>query len=218
MPSNRRRRRPPNRLKQHLNAMHLFLTGALVLPAYLFQPLLAVRIVQVLLFAGLAHLAGKRIMWLYFAVTVFSIAFFNLLTPFGRVLVSIGPLTVTRGALEGGVMKGFTIVGLVFISLFSIRPDLRLPGRLGGLVARVFFYFERIIEGKKRIQARRLIASIDDVLEELYVPGAVAESAPVERVVTTAMGYALMVAVLGLNWGLLLVQAHTDLVGWLTWL
>ena len=212
------RRRPSNRLKKHLSASHLFAVGALVLPAYLFQPVLTLRIVQVLLFAGLAHLAGKRIMWIYFAITVASIAFFNLLTPFGRVLFTVGPLAVTRGALESGLMKGFTIVGLVFISLFSVRPDLRLPGRLGGLVARVFYYFERIIEGKKRIQARRLIASIDEVLEELYLPGVSAEEPGSEPGVTTIAGYGLTAAVLGVNWGLLLVQTRTDLIGWLPWL
>ena len=206
-----RKPKPRNRLQNHLSASHLFFTGALVLPAYLFQPQLTIRIAQVLLFAGLAHLAGKRIMWIYFAITVASIAFFNLLTPMGRVLVALGPLQITRGALESGLMKGFTIVGLVFISLFSIRPDLRLPGRLGGLVARVFFYFERIIDGRKRIEARRLIASIDDILEELYTPGHTAGAPERVRIDTTAAGYALMGTVIAINWALVLVPASA---GW----
>ncbi len=201
----RRKPKPPNRLKEHFGASQLFFTGLLALPAYLLQPSLTVRVVQVLCFAALAHLAGKRIMWVYFLIMVASITFFNLLTPFGRVLVSIGPLPITEGALRGGVMKGFTIVGLVFISLFSIRPDLQLPGRLGGLVARVFFYFERIIEGKKRIEPRRLIASIDDVLEELYTPGDTGDAVKVETVPTTLVGYTLMVTIPAVNWIALLV-------------
>lgn len=200
----RRKPKPPNRLKAHFSASELFFTGLLALPAYLLQPSLAVRVVQVLVFAALAHLAGKRIMWIYFVVMVASITFFNLLTPFGRVLVSIGPLPITEGALRGGLMKGFTVVGLVFISLFSIRPDLRLPGRLGGLVARVFFYFERIIEGKKRIEPRRLISSIDDILEELYTPGDTRDAVSMNAVSTTMIGYALMVAIPAANWLVLL--------------
>ncbi|TVR31318.1 MAG: hypothetical protein EA404_10305 [Spirochaetaceae bacterium] len=200
-----RKPKPPNRLRQQLSASHLFLTGGLLLPAYLLQPSLYVRIGQVLLFSGLVYLAGKRIMWLYFAIMVASITFFNLLTPIGRVVLSIGPLQVTSVALRNGLMKGFTIVGLVFISLFSIRPDLRLPGKLGGLVARVFFYFERIIEGKKRIEARRLIGSIDDVLTELYVPGQQKSEAVVQQVPTTVLGYALMGTLIGLNWLLLFI-------------
>ncbi|TVQ40636.1 MAG: hypothetical protein EA384_02350 [Spirochaetaceae bacterium] len=201
----RHRSRPANRLKRHLNASHLFITGAVVLPAYLMQPGLVVRVAQVLLFAALAHLAGKRIMWPYFVLMVASITFFNLLTPIGRVVLSLGPLQITTGALRSGLMKGFTIVGLVFVSLFSVRPDLRLPGKLGGLVARVFFYFERIIEGRKRIEARRLIDSIDDVLLELYTPGQQQSQAVFERVQTTTVGYALMVTLISVNWLLLFV-------------
>lgn len=200
----RRKPKPPNRLKPHFGASQLFFTGLLALPAYLLQPSLLVRVLQVLLFAALAHLAGKRIMWIYFFIMVASITFFNLLTPFGRVLASVGPLPITEGALRGGLMKGFTIVGLVFISLFSIRPDLRLPGRLGGLVARVFFYFERIIEGKKHIEPRRLISSIDDILEELYTPGHTGDAVTVHAAPTTVLGYSLMVVIPAANWILLL--------------
>jgi heptaprenyl diphosphate synthase len=177
----------------------------LVIPAFLFQPSLAVRAAQVLLFATLARLAGKKIKWLYFVIMVASITFFNLITPIGQVLFNVGPFVVTAGALRSGVLKGITIVGLVFISLFSIRPDLRLPGRLGGLIGRVFYYFEEIIDGKRRIEARRLIGSIDDVLESLFQPGRTigAEGAG-PSVRTDRLGALFLVSVVALNWGLLL--------------
>lgn len=165
-----RRRRRPNRLARHTAPMHVFLTGALVIVAFLFQGNLAVRAVQVLFFAGLAVLAGKRIRWGYFVIMVSSITFFNLLTPVGRVLFEIGPLPVTAGALEQGLLKGLAIVGLVFISLFAVRPDLQLPGTLGGVLGRLFFYFERVLDTRKRVSARRLVASVDEILLELYPP------------------------------------------------
>ncbi len=182
------------------------MTSILILPAYLFQDELSLRVVQVLLFAGLSTVAGKKIKWLYFVVMVSSVTFFNLLTPMGRVLVSAGPFAITEGALRNGVMKGLTIIGLVFISLFSIRPELKLPGRLGGLLVRLFYYFERIVETKRRkLEARRLIGSIDDILDSLYRPGTPQEPPPGDIAATTAAGAVFMVAVVGANWALLMV-------------
>ncbi|MFP4010255.1 MAG: hypothetical protein ACLFUM_01005 [Spirochaetaceae bacterium] len=194
-------------LARHTAPMHLFLTGMLVLPAYLFQDSLIIRVIQVLAFAFLATVAGKKIKWMYFLIMVGSVTFFNLLSPSGRLLLSIGPFAVTEGALETGLMKGFTIIGLVFISLFTIRPNLRLPGRLGGLLVRLFYYFERIMDTKRRkLEPRRLIASIDDILDSLYTPGKPQEPPRVDsEAVTTSVGAVFMATVLGANWLLLAI-------------
>jgi len=141
-----------------------------VIVAFLLQANLIVRICEVALFALLATLAGKRIKWLYFLVMVTSVTFFNVLTPVGELLIRLGPVRITRGALEQGLMKGFAIVGLVFVSLFAVRPDLRLPGALGGVLARLFFYFELIFDSRKRVSARRLVSSVDEILLSIY-PG-----------------------------------------------
>ncbi len=199
--------RPETFLGRHFAPHHLFLTGALLIPAFLFQPNLLVRIGQVLLFAYLATMNGKRIRWLYFAIMVSSITVFNLFTPFGQILFTVGPLSVTLGALRSGLEKGFTVVGLVFVSLASIRPDLRLPGRLGGLIGRVFYYFERVIEGKKRIRPRRLIESLDEVLFELYAPGEKRAGGRSAAKTTTPLGYAIMSVLLILNWALVFLAS-----------
>jgi hypothetical protein len=188
-------------LREKISPLHLFITGMLCIPGYLFQDTLWVRIGQVVLFGILATLNGKRIKWFYFVGMVVSIAFFNLLTPIGRVIYRIGPFVITVGALEQGILKGFTIVGLVFISLFSIRPDLRLPGRLGSLIGWVFLYYERILEGRRRIQARNLIGSIDQVLDGLFVPGEEAAERVADTVQSTPAGYLFAVLLLALTWG-----------------
>ena len=201
-------RRQHRLLRDNFSAIHLFLTGALTLPAYLLQGDLEIRLFQVLLFAALAGVAGKRIKWLYFVIMVTSITFFHLLVPMGRVLFQIGPLPITEVALRNGLLKGLTIVGLVFISLFSVRSDLKLPGRLGGLVARLFFYFERIMEGRHRIEARRLIGSIDEVLTSIYAPGMPVEPVELtEGAARESRGWALvaMVVFVIFHWSLLLV-------------
>ncbi|MFP4430234.1 MAG: hypothetical protein ACOCW6_11615 [Spirochaetota bacterium] len=194
-------------LASHLSTRNLFVTGLFLIPAYLLQGSLPVRVIQVLLFAFLADRAGKKIKWLYFVIMVGSITLFNLLTPFGRVLLAIGPLEVTSGALRGGLMKGFTVVGLVFISLFSIRSDLALPGLLGGLIGRVFFYFEKILEGRKRIEPRRLIASIDDILDSIY--GATDEEPEIERFTRTdTWGWLFSGLLVTVNWLLLFLPVR----------
>ena len=165
------RRLTPRLLSASLSARALFIAGAATIPAFLLQPSLILRAMQVVLFAVLAALNGKRIKYGYFLVIVASITAFNLLTPLGRILVEVGPFQITAGALMEGVTKGLTISGLVFLSLASIRPDLRLPGRFGGLLAKVFYYFQRILEGKRRIRVSRLVSSLDDILGDLYEPG-----------------------------------------------
>jgi heptaprenyl diphosphate synthase len=148
----------------------LFLAGAVLIVAFLLQGSLYVRVGQVLLFAFLAVLAGKRIRWGYFIIMVSSITLFNLLTPVGQVLFELGPWPITRGALEQGLLKGFAIVGLVFISLTAVRPDLELPGTFGGMLARLFYYFEQILDARKRVKASALVGSLDEILFDMYPP------------------------------------------------
>jgi len=192
--------RRPNRLAAHVNPLHLFLTGIVVIACFLFQQNLVVRICQVLAFAGMAGLAGKRIRIGYFLIMVTSITFFNLLTPVGEVLLRLGPIVVTRGALRQGLMKGFAIPGLVFISLFAVRPDLRLPGRFGGLIARLFFYFEHLLEGRKQIRLKRFVDSVDELLMDLprsTTSSATCDGSP-SSTHTTYRGY-LFVSILAIS-------------------
>jgi heptaprenyl diphosphate synthase len=188
----------------------LFVFGLLTIPAFLFQEHLPIKVGQALLFAGLASLAGKKIKWLYFVIMVGSITAFHVLTPLGRVLVEFGPIRVTQGALRLGLLKGFTIVGLVFLSLGTISRDLKLPGSLGGLIGRLFYYFERILDTKSRVEAKNLIPSLDRILDDLYAPGQVEPAAgappagtPVRK--TTPAGFAAISGLVVVNWALLLV-------------
>ena len=193
-------------LRNSCHALHLFIAGMLVLPSLLFQPRLEFRVLQVILFAILALLAGKRIRWLYFLLLIASITLFNLFSPIGRILLQVGPLNITAGALRLGLQKSITIVGLVFLSLFSIRSDLHLPGSVGGLLARLFFYFERIMEQRRRISRRRIIASIDAILESIFSAEKGHEDSVAtgsSRLRTTPFGWLCLTLLVVSNWGLL---------------
>lgn len=200
------RNRRPNRIAAHTAPSPLFVCGGALIVAFLFQDNLYARLAWAVVFGGLAVLAGKRLRWGYFAIMIGSITFFNLLTPVGRVMAELGPLVVTEGALTQGLTKGVGIVGLVFISLFSVSPDLKLPGTLGGLLGRVFFYFERILEGKKQVRARHLVDSLDTILLERFPldtddVGSAAAERPRSARHTTTVGWIGLTVVTVAAWG-----------------
>jgi heptaprenyl diphosphate synthase len=167
-----RRRRSSFRLLPPIPARRLstpgaFAAGLLSLPMYLLVTDPLPRLAQVVILGLLTLLAGKRLLYAYFFFLVLSVTFFHLLIPQGRVLFTIGTLSVTEGALFAGIYRGTTIIGLVFISLFSIRRDLYIPGTFGRLVSRTLRYFEHIYEYRKSASIGGLVARLDRVLFEL---------------------------------------------------
>jgi len=148
-----------------------FLFGLLTAPALWLQGRPALKAAQALLFFGLAAWARPRGIWravlgsvIFLAVTVAV----NLAVPLGRVLWSAGPWRVTRGALDAGLAKGLTLVGLAYLSRFSVRPDLSLPGAAGRYVARTFFYLNRLLELRRTLSLSRATETLDRALETLW--------------------------------------------------
>jgi heptaprenyl diphosphate synthase len=150
----------------------LFAAGALLLPAFLFQQDPGVRALQVLLFLGLNALSGRRVRIVQILVVTVGVVAFNLLIPTGRVLLTVLGLPVTETALRSGVLKATAVVGMIAISQFALRGDLRIPGRIGGLIAASLGYFERVLSMRARIDRKNLIGSIDDILFAVQSPAA----------------------------------------------
>lgn len=153
---------------QNVTATVLFWAGIAILPAYLLQDNLLIRIGQVILFAILTAVAGKRLLWLYFGTIFFAIVVFHLLVPTGAVLVEIFGFPVTLGAFRTGAFKALTIIGMVFLSLLSVRADLRIPGRLGAVAGRLFWAFEQIMERRDEIDVKAPLHSTDAMLLGIY--------------------------------------------------
>jgi len=116
------------------------------------------------LFLLLALLSGKRIRPLPGIILLLSVTAASLLVPFGDVLVTVLGFPVTLGALESGLARGTLLLGLFYLSKFSVARELSLPGRLGTGLARVFYYFERFTESRERISIKDLPGSLDAVL------------------------------------------------------
>jgi hypothetical protein len=74
------------------------------------------------------------------------------------------------------------------------------------LLVRLFYYFERIVETKRqRLEPRRLIGSIDDILDSLYSPGQPQNPPSGAIAATTTAGAVFMGGAVCANWALLLV-------------
>ncbi len=171
------RRRRKDFIGLHVSASLRFWAAAAALPPFFFIESLVFKSALTALFAVLAVCAGKRIRWGYFAVLLFSIVFFHLLIPVGRVLAEIGPLRITDGALKSGLMRGVTLIGMVFLSVAAVRPELELPGRFGGLLGRTFFHFESLLEWRGAIDRKDFFGSLDRLLMERLNPNAPADRA-----------------------------------------
>ena len=189
-------------LVSHASPRVLFASGAGLLPAFLFQQDLVLRGLLIVLFLAINAASGRRVRLLQYGLVGAGIVIFNLVMPTGRVLVTLLGLPVTEGALKSGLFKATAMIGLISLSQFSIRSDLRFPGRIGGLLATSLMYFERIIGEKRVIDRKDIIGSLDSIL--LAVHFAAPESGSARpQVKTTAAGAALLILVVLASWAAL---------------
>ncbi len=82
----------------------------------------------------------KKIKILYFISLIFSVVFFYLLIPNGRVIGRFLWFNITMGALEEGFFRAFTLCGYVFLSLWCISPKLTFKGKIGGIFSHSLRY------------------------------------------------------------------------------
>lgn len=151
-------------------------------------------------------------------ILVISITLAHLLIPAGRILVRVGGFPITSLALESGLYRGLTLAGLFYISCFYVRRDTRLPGTIGMLLGRVFYYFNLFVsrssldrqnpiefDRKKPIEfdLRKPIESIDRILVETYGHGQ-EQGSPDPG--TSIGGYFLLSLLVVLGWSLFFID------------
>jgi heptaprenyl diphosphate synthase len=172
------------RKRQHMyeglfSARALCITGLLIMPALLFNPFVLFRVLQFFFFWFLAWLSGKKNNPLITLLIIAGITAFNLIVPYGRVLYAIGVFKITSGALMTGIQRAVTLEGLIMLSRFSIRRDLKIPGSFGELIGESFRLFALILDRKQRISRKNVIGDIDALMLELSGEGAASvEAAP----------------------------------------
>ncbi|HKK64385.1 MAG TPA: hypothetical protein VJ967_00925, partial [Clostridia bacterium] len=156
------------------------ITGLLMIPPFILQPQIAFKGAHILLF-GLASLyLGKRVRIIPGVMIAAAVTGAQLLTPLGEVLTYIGSFPITAGALQQGLLRGLNLVGLVYLSRYAVSPGLPIPGKLGALLYRVFYYFEeltayRVVRDKSIGfwgNIKQALMGIDGFLLELSLPAA----------------------------------------------
>ena len=148
----------------HFKPASLALVGMVLMFVFLFTEGLIAKAVMLCLFALAAWAMGKR----FSLVTTLSVSLgiiaANLIVPSGFVLAEFWGFRITQGALLEGIGKALTFEGLMYLSKASIMPGLKLPGRLGRIVAAAFTYYDRVVEYKGRMRASTLAVDADDMM------------------------------------------------------
>ncbi len=147
-----------------------FYTAAIVIPAFLLIDSLLVKGFMTVFLAGLVIVSGKTIRFLFLILMISTITFFQLLTPRGEVLLVLGPLIIAEESLYAGLLKSFTLLGLIYLSLSSIRKGIRFPGFWGTLFTGMFYYFGLLMEEKSKLRRNDFIKSLDELLTGIYDP------------------------------------------------
>lgn len=145
-----------------------FGAGLLLMIPVIFDPMLPFKGVSLLFSVFLVCLSGKKIRWFYFSGFFFMILFFHLLLPFGEILWKWGSFKITKGALEKGLSKALTLLSLLFFSLATVTPKIKIPGTLGRFIGRVFYYFTELTEIKKDFKKKKIFRSMDQILFQIY--------------------------------------------------
>lgn len=146
----------------------LALAGVAISLAFLFQDRIAVRAAMCACFFVVSVFAGKGFSPVATAVTMAGIVAANLLVPLGKVIAAFGPFELTSGALAEGFDKALVFEGLIFLSRATISPTLRLPGRLGGVIASAFAYYDRVLEHKGSLRPATLLRDADELMLKVW--------------------------------------------------
>ncbi len=185
---------------KHVSSSFLFITGFCIAPTIILQHNLFIKFYQILVFAVISYILKQRIILLGSFVFFISTVVLNLFSPLGKVLVKIGPFPITEGSLNSGLSKALTIIGLMYLSRFSVRSNLNLPGRFGSCISKTLFYLNCLVEEKKSISRKDIVGSLDALFEKVYNNK---KYNPAIRFGKTSMyGVILLLALLLLNWGL----------------
>lgn len=132
--------------------------GLTLILALMFAPGPYTKALLTVVAVALVSFDRSRIRWLPVIFMSSGIIFFNLLTPFGRILASPLGFSITDGALKAGIEKALTVEGMIFISRWMLRYGIKLPGRSGMLVTEAFEILNRFtgsVSGAKRSKADR---------------------------------------------------------------
>jgi hypothetical protein len=197
-------------IDRRVSPSFLFVTGLLLAPAIIVQQSLIVKTAQTVVFLILALLSvsvAKRRLFIGSIVFMTTTIVVNLFSPVGRVMLRIGPLAITRGALVVGLSKATTLGCLLYLSRFCIRPSVRLPGTFGRYVSETFAYLSKLLARRRKLPRKNLVYRLDEIFDTVYTEQRFNDHLTEGR--NTFAGIAVLVSLLVVNWGLVFFPFST---------
>ncbi|MDR1932615.1 MAG: Gx transporter family protein [Spirochaetales bacterium] len=179
------------------------LCGALSIFPFLFTGSLAGKLGLTALYIVLAAGSGRRIRALPNIVLVLTVTAAHCVTPFGKIIFTLGSFPVTEGALRTGLFRSATLIGLVYLSRLTVRPGLRFPGKAGRVFSAMLSDFERITGCGVKLERKNFRAGLDRLLEAVYRSGGTAGTGKVTPEAAPPPGFARRAVWLGfaaLHW------------------
>jgi hypothetical protein len=192
--------------ERNIAPRNLFIAVMCSFPAFLFQRNTAILGIEILLFFTLSLFRRGRAAVLSPFLILCFITFFNLFTPYGKILLRIGSFAVTDGALFQGLRRAEVLVGMVFLSQFALDPRIALAGGAGKFLSQMFAAFNRITAEKISLNPRQILVAVDNRLFDSYftpepVPVDSAIGAAQAGLKTTALGWSLLTGFLVVLYG-----------------
>jgi uncharacterized membrane protein len=146
-----------------------FIIGMMLFPVFLLQKNTAVVWIFTAVFYGMAMIRKRgRVRIISSVLMTVAVTFFALLSPYGKIIVSIGKFHVTYDALLSGLHKSGILTGMVFLSQFAVSSRMAIPGKAGLFLHRMMSVFDAL--GSERITFTRghVIEAIDARLEKIW--------------------------------------------------
>lgn len=132
----------------------------------IFSPSLVLKAVITVFSVVLLTISKIHIRILPPLLAVTGIVLFNLLVPFGRVLVHPFSLPITEGALLLGIKKALVLEGMLFLSRWALHGTRSIPGVRSRTMADLFAFLGVLTDGRKKLNRKRLVESIDALMFE----------------------------------------------------
>ena len=167
-----------------LPAHYRLIVGTLTLPA-IFIANASFNSFAILPLTVLAsYLVGYRLWLRRLLPLLLALLLFYQLVPNGLVLFALhlpwnGELRLTLGALLQAAVKISFLLQLLLVSGFSIGNDLRLPGRYGRQIAKVFLCYHFFLQESKRFTIKAPFKSLDALLLSVERELAVSSDEPI---------------------------------------
>lgn len=122
----------------------------------------------VILLFILAAIKRKKIKIIPSLVITVTITFFALISPYGKVILTIGSFRITLESLLLGLHRSGILVGMIFLSQIIISPRLSLPGKAGKFLKQVFYWLEKLTEVRINFKPKQIIENLDARLCEIW--------------------------------------------------